>query len=87
MKAVAVFRVAARVASGALISQSPDPPIREAQRPAATQKIVHLFFASSESIAATVLFSLLSSDGARCDVARAMANASKLGGDFQLGRI
>jgi hypothetical protein len=39
MKTVAAVRVAARVAPAGFIFPMPNPPIRQAQRPAATQKI------------------------------------------------
>jgi hypothetical protein len=42
-----------------LISRSPNPPIRQAQRPAATQEIANSFLRFLRLFAATVLFYLL----------------------------
>jgi hypothetical protein len=59
MNSVVGVRVAARVAPAGFNFQIPHPPIRQAQRPAATQKIADSFLRLLSLLAATVFFELL----------------------------
>jgi hypothetical protein len=59
MKTVAAVRVAARVAPAGFIFPMPNPPIRQAQRPAVTQKIAHSFLRLLSIFAATDLLERL----------------------------